>query len=61
MERLMGKPSELGKNTIGMLTRRGGYSIEKARRILGYEPAFSLEQGMEKVRECPMYGSVVCG
>lgn len=51
MERLMGKPSELGKNTIGMLTRRGGYSIDKARTILGYEPAFSLEQGMKKVEE----------
>jgi nucleoside-diphosphate-sugar epimerase len=49
-ERLTGKPSELGKNTMGMLSRKGGYSIEKARNLLGYQPATNLDQGMETVK-----------
>jgi nucleoside-diphosphate-sugar epimerase len=32
--------------TIRYLTRRGTYSIEKARRELGYEPRVGLAEGM---------------
>lgn len=50
-ERLLGKPSELGKNTVGMLARKGGYSIDKARRLLGYDPRVTLEEGMQRVKQ----------
>ncbi|MGI9284185.1 MAG: NAD-dependent epimerase/dehydratase family protein, partial [Pseudomonadales bacterium] len=50
-ERLLGKPSELGKNTVGMLARKGGYSIEKARRLLGYDPKVNLDEGMQRVKQ----------
>jgi nucleoside-diphosphate-sugar epimerase len=30
------------------LARRGTYSIEKARRLLGYEPAVALDEGMRR-------------
>jgi nucleoside-diphosphate-sugar epimerase len=33
------------------LTRCGAYSIEKARRVLGYEPKVSLEEGMRRTEE----------
>lgn len=34
---------------IKFLLRRERYSIEKARRVLGYEPAISLDQGMRAI------------
>ncbi|MGI9295792.1 MAG: NAD-dependent epimerase/dehydratase family protein [Pseudomonadales bacterium] len=50
-ERMLGKPSELGKETIGMLTRKGGYSIAKAQQILGYQPKVKLDDGMQRVKQ----------
>jgi nucleoside-diphosphate-sugar epimerase len=32
---------------VGFLTREARFSIEKARRELGYQPRFSLEEGMK--------------
>lgn len=46
--RLTGRPSELGRGTIGLLLRRGTYSIAKARRMLGYAPKVGLAEGMQK-------------
>ncbi|GIK77041.1 MAG: NAD-dependent epimerase/dehydratase family protein [Thermoleophilia bacterium] len=46
--RLVGKPSEASAQTMRMLARNGGYSIEKARRVLGYEPKVDLEEGMRR-------------
>ena len=43
---LVGGSTEMGRGAIDMLSRRAGYSIDKARRLLGYEPAVDLEQGM---------------
>lgn len=37
--------SETNPNTILMLSRHGTYSIEKARTMLGYEPAVGIEEG----------------
>lgn len=34
--------------TVRYLARRGTYSIEKARRMLGYRPAITLIEGMER-------------
>lgn len=47
--RRLGGESELGPASFGMLTRRGTYSIAKARRMLGYEPAVDLDEGMRRV------------
>lgn len=42
----MGRPSELTRATALMLTRRHTYSIEKARRVLSYEPRVSYDDAM---------------
>ena len=49
--RAMGRDSELGHASIGMLVRRGTYSIDKARSMLGYEPAVDLDEGMRRVAD----------
>jgi nucleoside-diphosphate-sugar epimerase len=45
---LFGGQTELGRGTIDMLSRTHGYSIDKARRQLGYEPTIELEEGMAR-------------
>ncbi len=49
LTRLMGKPSELGRNTMMMLARKNGYKNDKARQLLGFEPKVKFEEGMRKV------------
>lgn len=46
--RAAGRPSELGSGAIGLFSRPGTYSIEKARRLLGYEPQVDLAEGMRR-------------
>jgi nucleoside-diphosphate-sugar epimerase len=46
--RLLGRSSELGRGTIGLMSRPGTYSIEKARRLLGYDPQVGLAEGMQR-------------
>lgn len=48
LARLAGRPTELGRGTIGLFSRRGTYSIDKARRLLGYEPKIALAEGMQR-------------
>ena len=48
LARLAGKSSEMGRGTIGLLSRHGTYSIEKARRLLGFEPKVDLAEGMRR-------------
>jgi len=43
---MLGKSTELGRGTIDMLSRRTGYSIDKAANMLGYSPKISLQEGM---------------
>ncbi len=43
-----GQPTELGRGSIDMLSRQAGYSIDKARRLLDYEPRVSLSEGMQR-------------
>ncbi len=38
----------IGAETVDYLLRRGTYSIEKAGRVLGFEPAVSLDEGMAR-------------
>jgi nucleoside-diphosphate-sugar epimerase len=44
--RLLGKHSELGAATVDMLDRHGGYSIEKAKELLGWQPKVDLQEGL---------------
>jgi nucleoside-diphosphate-sugar epimerase len=40
--------TEVRPQTMRLLARRGTYSIEKARRVLGYAPAIDLQEGMDR-------------
>jgi len=44
--KLTGKAPRITREAIGYLTKRACFNIEKARRELGYQPRFSLEEGM---------------
>ena len=44
-------PNEVTPAAIGYFMRRGTYSIARAREVLGYEPAVSLEEGMRRTEE----------
>lgn len=46
--RLRGQESEAGRATVLYFTRRGTYSIEKARRVLGFDPVIDLDEGMAR-------------
>jgi nucleoside-diphosphate-sugar epimerase len=41
-----GKSPKITREAVSYLTRQARFSIEKARRELGYQPRFSLEEGM---------------
>jgi nucleoside-diphosphate-sugar epimerase len=45
---VLDREGEVTPNAIDYLTRRGTYSIERARSALGYEPAVGLEEGMAR-------------
>lgn len=51
LARMAGQPIEMGRGTIGLLSRPGSYGIEKARRLLGYEPQVDLAEGMRRSEE----------
>jgi nucleoside-diphosphate-sugar epimerase len=44
--RLFGRQTELGRGSVELLGRHATYSIEKARRLLGYSPRVDLAEGM---------------
>jgi nucleoside-diphosphate-sugar epimerase len=48
--RLAGRETEANANAVRYLARPGTYSIEKARTMLGYEPAVGLDEGLERSR-----------
>lgn len=50
-ERTIGRSSELSEATAGMMLRRGTYSIERAQRLLDFEPQFDLATGMARTQE----------
>ncbi|MBT4521350.1 MAG: NAD(P)-dependent oxidoreductase [Halieaceae bacterium] len=45
---VFGGSTEVGGGAIDMLSRRAGYSIGKADRMLGYSPQVGLEEGMRR-------------
>jgi nucleoside-diphosphate-sugar epimerase len=57
--RFLGHQTELGRGTMDMLSRKAGYSIQKARDMLGYEPRVNLEEGMRRTREWAVTHGIV--
>ncbi len=51
LNRLRGKRSDVNAISMRYLARRGTYSIEKARTVLGYEPAVDLDEGMRRTED----------
>lgn len=47
--RVFRQKTEVNPASIRYLARTGTYSIEKARRVLGYEPQIDLEDGMARI------------
>jgi nucleoside-diphosphate-sugar epimerase len=45
---VLGRPTELGRGSVELLGRHATYSIEKARRLLGYSPQVDLAEGMRR-------------
>ena len=48
LRRALGQKSEAGPEALALLTKPGTFSIDKARRLLGYEPKVSLDEGMRR-------------
>jgi nucleoside-diphosphate-sugar epimerase len=51
IEKALGRDTEMSAASVDYLAKRGGYSIEKARRVLGYEPKVDLDEGMRRCEE----------
>lgn len=51
VNRRLGMRDETCPDAILMLARPGAYSIDKARRLLGYEPKVALAEGMRRAEE----------
>ena len=49
--RAVGRRTEVNVETVRYLTRTGGYSGGKARRLLGFEPRVDLDEGMRGVAQ----------
>jgi len=45
--KLTGKPPKITREAVGFLTRKARFGIEKARHELGFQPRFSLGEGMK--------------
>lgn len=48
---LTGATTELRRSSVLYMTRTGTYSIEKARRLLGWEPQVGVDEGMRRTGE----------
>jgi nucleoside-diphosphate-sugar epimerase len=52
LAKLAGQDTELSAASVDYLAKTCGlYSIEKARRVLAYEPKVGLEEGMRRTEE----------
>jgi nucleoside-diphosphate-sugar epimerase len=49
--RLRRQENEMSANSVAYLARTGTYSIAKARRVLGYEPRVSLDEGFRRTED----------
>ncbi len=54
------RPTEINPTAVRYFCRPGTYSVDKARRLLGYDPATSLQEGMDRteawLREAGLVG-----
>ncbi|NKF23004.1 NAD-dependent epimerase/dehydratase family protein [Solimonas sp. C16B3] len=48
VNRALGRNSEITPDAMYMFARRGGYSIAKARRLLGFAPKIGFQEGMRR-------------
>ena len=48
INRLLGRQDETGPDAMYMLARKGGYSITKARELLGYAPQVGFAEGIKR-------------
>ncbi|MCC7119044.1 MAG: NAD-dependent epimerase/dehydratase family protein [Anaerolineales bacterium] len=46
--KMLGKPTELGRGAMEMLSKKNTVSNDKAHRLLGWYPQVSLEEGMRR-------------
>ena len=49
--RRIGQKTGLSAGNMWLLNRPGTYSIEKAQKMLGYQPLVSIHEGMARVAE----------
>jgi nucleoside-diphosphate-sugar epimerase len=49
--RIRGQPTERNPTTVRYLARTGGYSIDKAQRVLGYQPRIDVDEGMRRTED----------
>ncbi|GJQ53216.1 MAG: putative oxidoreductase [Anaerolineaceae bacterium] len=49
--KLLGKPTELGRGAMEMLSKKNTVSNDKAHRLLGWHPQVDLEEGMRRTEE----------
>jgi nucleoside-diphosphate-sugar epimerase len=48
VQRIRRQDNEMSANAVSYLARRGTYSIDKARKLLGYEPRIDLDEGFRR-------------
>ncbi|RDH78749.1 NAD(P)-dependent oxidoreductase [Mycolicibacterium moriokaense] len=49
--RKLGQKTDLAAGTMWLLNRTGTFSIEKAQKVLGYQPLVSIDDGMARVEQ----------
>jgi len=47
---LLGKPTEMGRGAMEMLSKKNTVSNAKARRLLGWQPRIDLDEGMRRTQ-----------
>ncbi len=50
-QKLFRKQPDILPEAADFMSRQAAFSIEKARKILNYQPAISLEEGMIRIQE----------
>jgi nucleoside-diphosphate-sugar epimerase len=51
VSKLLGKTTEASGSSMLMLAKNKSWSIDKARRLLGYQPKVTVEEGMRRTEE----------
>lgn len=58
-QKLFRKKPDIFPDAVDFMSRSYSYSIDKARKVLGYEPAINLSAGMDQTREWLMKNAAV--